>query len=104
MKLWCKGVHFPKKLKGVTDNWSERLSHTKPSIREVLHQWLEIITKMAYFDGIIAYGLSSEESKIFMNIVDVWNKTHSIENQNKMLSNDYQEKHKITCQNISLLC
>lgn len=74
------------------------------SIQEVLHNWLEQTTKMALYYGNIAYGKISDESKIFQKLHDLWN-DDCCEGQSKDSSTIcFQDKHNMTCHNISLLC
>ena len=75
-----------------------------PSIQEVLQNWLEQSTKMALYYGNIAYGKISDESEIFQKIHDIWNDDGYVEPSKNSESICFQNKHIMTCQNISLLC
>ena len=104
MKSWCMKIRFPDKINGRADDLSETSSQISLIIQETLHHWLTKITKLALYYGSIAYGSSSAEYNIFKNIDDVWNENYFVDDQKKRSPTDYQEKYKMTCQNISLLC
>ena len=74
------------------------------SIQEVLQNWLEQSTKMALYYGNIAYGKISDESEIFQKIHNIWNYDCSLDPSRNSSAISFQDKHILTCQNISLLC
>ena len=104
MKLWCTKIDFPDELRYAGDSLSSKLIQSQTSVNEILCYWLRDITKMAAYYGNIAYGTLSDESIIFSNILDIWNTTRCGHEEKEDLVVDFEERHKLTCQNISFLC
>ena len=104
MKLWCTKIDFPDQCKDTADRLPDKLVQMHCSITEILRYWLGEVTKMAAYYGNIAYGTVSDESKIFNNLLDIWNETCCEDLEKENLVVDFEERHKMTCYNISLLC
>ena len=111
MTTWCSSVNFANNLEKSEYNLFDKSSEVfDANVDVVLHQWLTYVSKMALQYAYIAYGNVSFETKVFEDILDIWEKPPSFHEPNlgnhkfNLCAIDYKKCHMLTREFISILC